>query len=122
MMLLDTNIVILYIKGDAAVTVWIDRQRERKQTFALSSLSVVELLGYPDILPQEAFLIERWLKTFLMIDLDLSVSREAAKIRRTYRMTTSDSIIAATARLLDIPLVTKDRDFKKIKSITVLVP
>ena len=122
MMVLDTNIVILYLKGDVKITEWIDQQRSRGQMFAISTLSIVELLGFAQLGPKEEYVIERWLKTILLVDIDLSVGREAARVRRGYRMTTSDSIMVATAKLLGVPLVTRDKDFKKIRDVKIMLP
>jgi len=48
--------------------------------------------------------------------MNASVKIIAIGIRRKYRMKTIDAIIAASAIYFDLPLVTADKSFKKIKS------
>ncbi|MBI4592333.1 type II toxin-antitoxin system VapC family toxin [Candidatus Uhrbacteria bacterium] len=122
MIVLDTNVVISYINDDAAIVSWINRQRAMGESFSVSTITVVELLGFPKITPQEILMIELWLKQVLVVDVDFSVAREAARVRREMKLTTSDSVIAATAVLLRSPVVTRDIAFKKIRDIKVLVP
>ncbi len=122
MIVLDTNVVILYINDDAKIVSWINRQRAKGESFSVSTITVVELLGFPKITIQEMLLIELWLKRVLVVDVDLSVAREAARIRRELKLTSSDSVIAATAVLLKSPVATRDISFKKVRDVNVLVP
>ena len=122
MIVLDTNVVILYINDDATIVSWINRQRAMGESFSVSTITVVELLGFPKIIPQEVLMIELWLKRVLVVDVDLSVAREAARIRRELKLTMSASVIAATAVLLKSPVATRDVVFKKIRDISVIRP
>jgi predicted nucleic acid-binding protein len=42
------------------------------------------------------------------------------EIRKNYTLKLPDAIVAATASYLDIPLITSDRDFRKIKEINIV--
>ena len=44
----------------------------------------------------------------------------AAQIRRLYRLEIPDAAIAATALVNDIPLVTRDRQFRKVLSLIIV--
>ena|SRR3989338_7939678 len=122
MIVLDTNIVILYIKNDREVVQWLKGQRSKGELFCISTITVVELLGYPKISAEEAVLIEIWMRRISTIDLDLSIAREAARLRRELKLRASDAVIAATAVLLHSSVATRDMAFKKIRDIKVLVP
>ena len=122
MIVLDTNVVILFIKRDPVTVEWINRQRSKGQRFCVSTITVVELLGFRNISDEEIFQVESWLQYVLVLDVDGSIAREAARIRREMRLTTSDSVIAATAVLLKVPVATRDIAFKKIRDIEVIVP
>ena len=119
---LDTNIIILYLHDDVSIVRWVDSQRLRRNVIAISTMTVVELLSFPRISPEEVFSIEQWLRDVLVIDVDLSIARESALLRRQTGLTTTDSIIAATAVLLKASLATRDVAFKKIRDVSVLVP
>lgn len=122
MIVLDTNIVILYLQANAEITVWVDRLLERGEQFAISSMTIVELLGYQKISMQEIFRIERWLHGVLVIDVDASIAREAARLRRHSQVTTTDAVIAATAAILNVTLATRDIRLTKIRHIKIIKP
>lgn len=122
MIVLDTNVVILFIKRDTLTVEWINSQRSKGQRFCVSTITVVELLGFRNISEEEIFLVESWLQYVLVLDVDGSIAREAARIRREMKLTTTDSVIAATAVLLKSPVATRDIAFKKIRDIEVIVP
>ena len=120
MIVLDTNIVIYYFKGETDVTHWLDRERHRNQAVAISTLTIVEALGYTDITPLQEFFIEQWLRQILTIDVDATTAREAARIRRGYGLKAIDSVIAATAIILHADLVSKDKIFQRIGELHVI--
>lgn len=122
MMVLDTNIVISYLKEEKRIADWVEEQILKGVHLALSTMTVVELLGYPNLKPEEQFLIEQLLQSVLVVDVDISLAREASRIRRTMKLKAIDSVIAATAVLLHAPLVTHDIVFKKIRDIEVITP
>lgn len=69
---------------------------------------------------EEAY-IHQLLLQFLLVSVDEQIADMAARIRRLYRPHLGDSIIAATALLLNAPLVTRNvRDFKKIPDFPLI--
>lgn len=50
-----------------------------------------------------------------MIELDARIMEEAIRLRKTYRLKIPDAIVAATALPEQIPLLTADGDFERIK-------
>jgi len=49
------------------------------------------------------------------------ISELTIKLRRRYSLKLPDAIIAATALSLEIPLLTADKDFAKIKEIDCFI-
>ena len=121
MIVLDTNVIIDYGRGERRVVAWVDAQR-KKNRFAISTITVTELLGYPNITTEEIFRLEVWLRAVVIASVDVSIARSAAQIRRDTNLTTTDSIIAATALLLNADLATQDKDLKRIKQIRIIAP
>lgn len=120
MILLDTNIIIYYLQGDQNVAEKIDEMRKAGEVFVVSVVAKIELLSYPNITQGEIDKIETFLKEFKVVILDEILAGYATKIRRDYKITLADSIIAATSQMMNIPLLTRNfRHFKKIKEITV---
>lgn len=122
MIVLDTNIVILFVQGDEEIVRWVNRQRKNSELFGISTMSVVELLGFPRISPEEIMRIEQWLKALYVVDVDTSIAREAAQLRREFRLSAIDAVIAATAVIMRATLATRDVQLKRIRDIEVVKP
>jgi len=56
-------------------------------------------------------------KDFRVVDVDSDIAIEAAEIRSKYRIPMTDSIIAATAKTLNLPVISDDEHFYKIKEV-----
>ncbi|SRR3990167_1891723 len=121
MIILDTNIVIYYLQGDSFVSDWLENSIAKGETFGLSTLSVVELLGYKKLPQTEKFVIQQLLQTIMIIDVDIIIAHTAAELRQQYNLRTVDSVIAATAKVLSARLVSRDRSFRRISSIQLLM-
>lgn len=122
MFALDTNILILYFQGDQAVQKWLDIQRARHESLAISTLSVTELLSYPKMTAGEKVLIEVLLRQLTVIDVDMTIARLAATLRSETKLKTIDSVIAATALAFHATLVTCDKAFLKLRRPAVMIP
>ena len=121
MIILDTNIVIYYLQGDSFVSDWLENSIAKGETFGLSTLSVVELLGYKKLPQTEKFVIQQLLQTIMIIDVDIIIAHTAAELRQQYNLRTVDSVIAATAKVLSARLVSRDRSFRRISSNQLLM-
>lgn len=119
MVLLDTNIIIYYLKGHEVVSNWLETKINKGETFAISTLSVVELLGFKNITTVEQISIQRLLQTVMIVDVDINIAHEAARIRQENNLGTVDSVIAATAKILGAELVTNDKTFRKVLGMQV---
>lgn len=122
MVVLDTNIIIQYIKNDQRVVSWITKRILNQERFVISTITVIELLGYKQLKEQERIAIERLFSDLHIIDLDVGIAKMAAVIRATYGVHVADGAIIATALLLRIPLVTYDSKLKKVRGLHIIVP
>lgn len=78
-------------------------------------------MSYPALTEEQLLRIEDFLRAARTIPLAESTARMAAKIRREYRLTTIDAIVAATAILSDNGhLVTLDKAFQKVSILPLL--
>ncbi len=57
----------------------------------------------------------------VILELTPGIKRIAIEIRQQFAIKTPDAIIAATAHFMELPLVTSDTGFVKIKSIEVVL-
>lgn len=113
--LADTNIVIYTLKGIDAVKPYLEYD------FALSDISIIELLGVKNI--DEKTLSER--KSFINNSFNYPVNHNIRQttisLKQSYKLKTPDAIIAATAIVYSIPLITADKDFNKIKELNAII-
>ena len=119
-MILDTNILIGYLNGEENIVKTINDWKRAGQVLFISSISVAETLALPNLTPKEINKIKAFLKNFLSIPFDDIIAERAALIKRIYNLTLPDSAIAATALSHNLPLVTRDQQFRKIQEITVV--
>lgn len=114
-LVVDTNILIYYFDGQDKAQALI----EGNHIFA-SSITAIELLGYPDITPQGEQVIRSLLADCQMVELTAAVRERAIQIKQAVRLKTPDAIIAASALELDLPLATEDTDFDRVPGLTVI--
>lgn len=67
------------------------------------------MLSFPDIGPEEEAQIVSFLSDCVILPLDDTTSSETIRIRRATRLKLPDAIIAATARVNALKLVTLDQ-------------
>ena len=90
---------------------------------ALSAITLAEVLTGPYRAGQAALAqrFEKTLLTYEMVPVSAEIAVQAARMRAHYRLKLPDAIQLATA--LDIgaeALVTHDRDFARVKGLTIL--
>ncbi|MBD1825161.1 PIN domain-containing protein [Cyanobacteria bacterium FACHB-DQ100] len=118
--LLDTNYIIGLVKQQAAVTQEIIDRAIVVQACAYSAITRIELLGFPDITPQEVEGIERILAPMYYAALTREIEDCTIVVRRQYCLKTPDAIIAATAKCLKLELLTLDQQLiKRMQEIEV---
>lgn len=122
MLVLDTNVVIGYLTKDPRCTKPIDKGGEDGEAIALPTIVITELLSYPALTEDHRIRIEEFIRVAHTLPLTIPVAREAAKIRRQYRLTTIDAVIAATALVtMNGHLLTRDKAFKKVSGVPLIV-
>lgn len=116
----DTNAIIYYLKGDKKVSNSIEEILNDDPSIYISTITEVELFGFPKITEIEAYQIEKILETVSIIPLDSRIARMAARIRQLYKLKTADSVIAATALFTGSALVTRNvKDFAKVMDLQI---
>ena len=120
-MLCDTNILIECLKNNPGIVRLLFQFRENKQPVIISVITITELLAYPRITPDDYRKINDFLSSFIRMDITSRIAERAALFKRKYNFSIGDAIIAATAHEHNVPLLTRDRDFSKIKEIMVKI-
>jgi predicted nucleic acid-binding protein len=122
LLLVDTDILIDVGRGDAQAIARL-QQEAQAATLAVSTVTYLELLvGCRD--KREQSLTEQFLGSFQVVPLDPAISGETVDLLRRYRLSHGllipDALIAATAMICGVALLTKNqRDFRFITGLAL---
>lgn len=122
MYLLDTNILIYHLNRSIPVQSIEKIRQILKNHFNISIISKMELLGFRRHSPQSYKESESFLENAEIIGLDDEIVDTVIQLRRNKSIKLPDAIIAATARVYQWTLVTRNEsDFSGIE-LTILNP
>ncbi len=115
-LLLDTNAFIYFFEGRQSVA----RLVAQAPTICFSPISEIELLSSAQLSQSEILQIKAFLALCERIDLTSEVVALTIRIRREYKLKIPDAIVAASALVAGVPLVTADAEFKKIEALNLI--
>lgn len=118
-MLLDSNIIIYSTRPEhAALRQWI-----AEHTLTASAISYVEVLGFHKLSAQEQSLLEDFFASVPVLALSQPVLDQAVELRQARKMSLGDALIAGTALVHGLTLVTHNTsDFAWIAGLEILDP
>lgn len=116
-MLCDTNILIACLNGELAVVHILSRLQQERRLLFISAITVTEVLAHPRITASEQERIRGFLSSFALVPVDGIIAEHAATLTRTYHLTLPDALIAASAFVKNVPLITRDKKLAKIREI-----
>lgn len=118
-MLLDSNIIIYSAQPEYAQL----RELIAEHSPAVSSLSYLEVLGYHLLTKQQRQYFEEFFQVAQVLPISQGVLTQAVALRQQRRMTLGDSIIAGTALIHELTLITRNiSDFRWIADLKLLNP
>lgn len=119
-MIWDSNIIIYAAKPENKFLLELLNQQP---LLYATSVSKVEVLGYPKIESTDRAFFEWFFDTVEIIQLSMPIVDEAVVIRREKNISLPDSIIAASAKLFNFQLVTRnEKDFRKVTGLSLFNP
>jgi hypothetical protein len=117
--LLDSNILIYGADGGNP---GLDAILDRKD-LAAASVTRIETLGFHRLSEIERAWLETTFERMKILPLDDAVAARAIALRQERKMGLADAIIAATALIHGLPLVTRNEaDFKHVPGLRVVNP
>ena len=121
--LIDTNTIIELLTQllPPAGGAWVDGLMLRDE-HAISVINWIELLVNPQS-AQEKAVLELFIASSPVLPLDADVVRQTTLLRQQYRTKLPDAIIAATALVHGLVLVSRNTgDFQKMTGLVVINP
>jgi predicted nucleic acid-binding protein len=121
--IIDTNIVIYYLDNKIPIEQLPKMNQIFKDSFNISTISVIELLGWQKLTETDKTKMELFLSNSNVHFVDSGVQSKSIEIKQKRKTATPDTIIAATAILNKYTVVTRNvADFSKIDNIKIYNP
>lgn len=115
-LIIDTNIALYLLSGNE----WLANNLNGSHIY-LSFITELELLGYKNISAAEQRNVKQFISECTIIDINDAIKKYVVEIRKAQSMKLPDSIIAATALYLEMPLFTADKEYKRISDLSLLL-
>ncbi len=120
----DTNTVIYFLQRQFTPTAekFIDDVISSNQP-AISAITEIELLCWKIANDSDLLILKSFIKDSYVYELDQDIKNQSVEIRKHYNLKLPDAIIAATAIVNELTLITRNaKDFDKISELKVSNP
>ncbi len=109
----DTNALIYLLNGNSCMAPYLEK------SLAYSVISEMELLSYSGITPEEENSIKSLLSASEEISLTTAIKEKTIELRKKYKTKLPDAIVAASAIIKNLPLITADKGFNQIEELNL---
>ncbi len=121
--LLDTNILIYHWKGEIPISEIENIEAILKHSFIISVITKVELLGWRKHTAEGFIKAKEFLKRAKVIPVDNELADLTIELMRNNNIKLADALIAATASLNDLVLITRnEEDFAMLDNLEIYNP
>jgi predicted nucleic acid-binding protein len=120
----DTNAVVYYLQNNFSETGQ-GLMNNIINTYqpAMSAITEIELLCWKTIATNDKIVLIDFISDSVVFELEHEIKLKTVEIRKNYNIKLPDSIIAATAIVMDLTLISNDKKgFTKISSLKLLNP
>ena len=107
----DTNAFIYLLNGNPCMLLYLNK------ILSYSVISEMELLSYSGITESETNCIKSLLSDCEEIVLSPEIKVKTIELRKKYKTKLPDAIVAASAIVKGLPLITADKGFNQIKEL-----
>ncbi len=111
----DTNIILYLLSGNETLA-----ELLHEKELYVSFITQLELLGYQSISEKDQEILEEFLSQCIIIDVNNRIKDEVIRLRKNYKIKLPDCIIMASSLYLNMPLLTADSDFQKVKELNLV--
>lgn len=120
----DTNTVIYYLQQQFPPNAekFIDDLLKESQP-CISAITEIELLCWKTATQKDWEVLHNFINDALVFELERSIKLKTADIRKLHKIKLPDAIIAATALVYDLVLISRNiADYKNIQGLQVIDP
>src|SRR5690606_22997333 len=112
----DTNIAIYLLSGDSELAEMLQGMEVH-----ISDITKLELLSKPNITTDETAATKAFINQCFVVNISEGVKKRTIEIRKRSKIKLPDAIIAASASVCGLPLLTADKQFEKISELNTLL-
>ena len=112
--LVDTNFLIHLSEEDKIVIPFLD------DNISISYITELELLGVFSISKEQLKNAQNLINDCIIFEMNSQIKQKVISLKQSYKIKLPDAIIAATAIVYNLPFITSDADFKKIKELQLI--
>ena len=120
--LIDNNVISSYFSGKYSLSRQIFMAQIFDEVPNISIITEIEALSWINSDKNKEAIIKEFIKDSNVFNLNSEITAQTIKIRRSKKIKTPDAIIAATAIVNNLILITNDIDFEKIQNLKTLNP
>lgn len=120
--LIDNNAISNFFAGNFTVIGMEFMAEVIDQTPIISVITEIEALSWISRDKSKEQVVQSFVHDAHILALTPAVVAQSVAIRRSRKIKTPDAIIAATAIVHQLTLITSDSDFKNIQGLTVINP
>lgn len=113
--LVDTNIFLYLMNGNDTI-----EEILQGKNIYVSFMTELELVGFKNINPKEEKQIHNLLSDCSIILMNDLIKVKYVDLRKKYHLKLADAVIAATAIVYNMPLITADKQFRTVKELTLI--
>ena len=114
-LLVDTNVLVYHLGGRVDATLALQGVEVH-----ISFVTEIKLQSKASLSAADLVSIHAAMAHYRISDVNPSIKRLAAELRRRYSLKLADALVAATALHLDMPLLTADGGFSRLEDIVEL--
>lgn len=122
--LCDTNTIIYFLQQQFSQVAesYIDELFKKEQP-VISAITEIELLSWKSASEKDDEIIKNFIAESIVIELEPVIKIKTSEIRKATGIKLPDAIIAATALVYNLTLITRNvKDFKKVGKIPIVNP
>jgi predicted nucleic acid-binding protein len=111
----DTNFLVYIHEGNETILPFLN------YNFGLSFISEIELLGFKGISKNEETKLKQLINDSFVIEWNSKIKEKTIDLRKKYSIKLPDAIIASTSLVYDLPLISADKGYLKIKELDLIL-
>jgi len=117
-MIIDSNIIIYASKSTYhSLLLYLKNNESALKT---SAICKIEVLGYHQLKKIEKQYLENFFNAIRVLPIDTDIVNKAIELKQKRNIATPDAIVAATALVHDLPILTQNKkDFDRIESLEI---